>query len=349
MSHKNIFGEGDLHTIEHLDGSIYIQCAACMSLYAEALSWANANPERIAKSPEHADNIVTLSCQVTDLAVFNDLRNVKRLREDYPDAQHWVAGCLAHRFDIELPYPVGRLDHFRVDYQHLDDTSLVDYIPPFWVEDFKEGPLDKQVDGDGYRMRSDYPLRIGAGCSQQCTYCTIRVTRGQPYFLEDRMRLLEEFDAHEDVVLISDNPMPEQIKFWCNAAMNANKDISIRNVEPQNALKAWEWLRLAANADVLRELHVPIQSLTPAILREMKRPVDATLHFVVRAQLLRDLTHLSTNIIIDRQNPLYSKDDEIIVRQLFDTVSWNPMWDGKWDPAKAHDMFYDMFPWHQED
>ena len=346
MRHRNIFGEGTLTNLDEVavSGKTYIQCAACLSLYAEALSWANAYPSLIAKTPEEADRIVTMSCQVTNLAVLNDIRNAVGLQSQAIYKPNYIAGCLAHRFDIEMPPGILRMDHIRMDYQHLDDMSLVNYLPPFWVENFVEGGGE----GDGYRMRGQYPLRIGAGCSQRCAYCTIRVTRGQPYYLTDLDRLEKEFLDHNDVVLISDNPSPDQIQFWCAKALEHGKGISIRNVEPQNALKAWDGLQAASEEGVLEELHMPIQSLTPKILKEMKRPAAQTLHAALRAQKLRRNTHISTNIIRDEENPLYNKYDEGLVYELFDTVSWNPMWDGKWDLGNSRESFYRLFPWHKE-
>jgi hypothetical protein len=64
-----------MNTIENLEGKIYMTCSACMSVWADGLSWANAHPERITKNPAEADNIAVLSCQVTDLAVLKISRN----------------------------------------------------------------------------------------------------------------------------------------------------------------------------------------------------------------------------------------------------------------------------------
>lgn len=347
--HENKFGSGDLYDISDLDGKVYIQCAACISLYAEALSWANAHPERITPRPEEADHIITVSCQVTDLAVYNDLINASRLCIKNESKKHYIAGCLAHRFDIAMPEFLRRLDHFRTDYQHLDDRSLVNFLPPFWVKDFAS---DAQSVNDGYRMREMYPLRIGVGCTGQCAYCTIRVTRGQPYNL-DNEKLRQEFLAHDNVVLVSDNPSVEQVMYWCRLARDYKKSITLRNVEPTTALGAWDEIMVTARAGYLHLLHAPIQSLNPKMLASMKRPVGPTLQFVARAQMLRQPKFsgrpvIATNIIIDEDHPNYDPVDDEAVYTLFDSVSWNPMWDGKWDLYEARKRFLKLFPWHKE-
>ena len=340
---SNKFGEGTLYQIEDLKGSIYFECAACMSLYAEALSWANAHPDRIVKTALEADNIVMISCQVTDLAVLNDLRRLEAIKKEREarDSKHnyYICGCLARRFDIELPDGLLRLDHVREDYQWINDRSLVTFAPPFWVPNF-----DNEVRGrleDGYRMRDQYPLRIGVGCTNQCSYCTIRVTRGTPYRLDGK-RLVEEFMHFDNVVLVSDSPKPSQIKWWSSIALAENKRISIRNVEPWVALKSWDSLEELSTHSLLDTLHVPVQSVNPDVLRKMGRDPDSTLHFIARAQLLREFSHVITNIIIEDS---HRAPDIDCVEKLFDSVAWNPMWDGTWDREKAAERFKRYFPW----
>jgi tRNA A37 methylthiotransferase MiaB len=339
----NRFGSGDLFEAKDLGGTVYIECAACMSLYAESLSWANANSKRIVTDPLHADNIIVLSCQVTDLAVLNDLRRLEDLHERFkaPDRAFFIAGCLARRFDVPIPEWAHRLDHLRVDYQDLEDMSLVTWAPPFWLPNFDS---DKRDDEDGYRFRHDYPVRIGAGCANNCSYCTIRTVRGKAYNL-DAERLVDEFVAHDNVVLIADSPKPSQIEQWCKIARNNAKDIAIRNVEPWVAMRCWDSLYWLAKDGLLRALHVPVQSINPTVLRTMNRDPDATMHFVARGQMLREHTKLLTNIIIDENSDDYNYEDTKCVEHLFDSVAWNPMWDGSWDRRRAEVRFAKFFPW----
>jgi tRNA A37 methylthiotransferase MiaB len=343
----NKFGSGDLFEANDLGGTIYIECAACMSLYAESLSWANAHPDRIVKDPLHADNIVVLSCQVTDLAVLNDLRRLEDLHERFkaPDRAFFISGCLARRFDVPIPEWAHRLDHIRVDYQDLTDMSLVTWAPPFWLPSFDNEQSNS--DEDGYRFRHDYPLRIGAGCANNCSYCTIRTVRGKAYTLRAGP-LVEEFLAHDNVVLIADSPKPSQIEAWCRIATEHSKDIAIRNVEPWVAMRCWDSLYKLSREGLLRTLHVPVQSINPDVLRTMNRDPDTTMHFVARSQLLRGATALITNIIINKESDLHNEHDVACVEELFNSVAWNPMWDGSWDRTKAEERFARFFPWTSE-
>lgn len=79
---KNIFGEGEIYGVEDLEGKVYATSAACMSVWSDFLSWANANPDRIEKDAKKADSVVVLGCQVTDLAILNDIKVATKLHNE---------------------------------------------------------------------------------------------------------------------------------------------------------------------------------------------------------------------------------------------------------------------------
>ena len=162
--------------IENLEGKVFMTSAACMSVWADGLSWANAHKDRVTLNPEEADSIIVLSCQVTDLAILNDIRTLEKYQERYPGKRYFTSGCLAHRGDIDLPEFIERLELPKEDYQPIFNRNLIYYEKPFWVPDFKE--QDTEL-ADGHLLRDMYPLRIGKGCPNKCTYCTIRKTRGK--------------------------------------------------------------------------------------------------------------------------------------------------------------------------
>jgi len=348
----NIFGSAEVYTEESLTAStieeklrgkkIYCTCCACMSIYSEFLSWANRNSQSMVKTPGEADVIVVLSCQVTDIAVLNDLRIIRKLASEYPKAQVYVGGCLALRFDIALPEGVRRLYHTREDYTEIRDRSLINFEPPFWVPSFKEGG---DAFSEGCLFRDMYPLRISVGCRNNCKYCTIKTTRGTPYELDpDRCR--QEFLNNENVVLIADSPSASLLYKWIYMALYYSKPISLRNVEPQVAYDIIDDIAWLAKKGLLTVLHVPVQSTSPDVLKSMGRNVEKTLAYMAEARKLKDMgVFHATNIIID-----YRKDGKIMadstyeeqmprLRGLFDYISWNPYWDGIWDEQKAESRY----------
>lgn len=334
---NNKFGNGIIYNSDDLKGKIYARCCACMSVLADFSSWANLSPERFVKTPEEADTIVVLGCQVTDLAVLNDLRNVEQIHSTC-DKDIYLGGCIALRFDIEVPEYVKRLGVVRSIETPIKNKDLVNFAKPFWVKDFKDS--DNNL-SDGNLFRNMYPLKIGAGCTGHCKYCTIRFTRGIAYE-RNAYNQIDEFLQNENVVLISDSPTIKQIKDWCNIAIEYNKQISIRNLEPHIAIDAYEYLLKAAESGVLKILHSPIQSCMSDVLKAMGRDSKSTIAFIEKVKELK--SHgviVATNIIIDYEvngETISNLDDEFM-KSTFDYYVWNPYWNGQWNRKKAEERF----------
>lgn len=334
---KNKFGEGTIYEKEDLGRKIYATSAACMSVWSDMLSYANKYPEYFVDDPSKADSIVVLSCQVTDLAVLNDLKVAARLHE-LTGKYIYIGGCLAQRMDIPLPEFTRRLDVVREIGIELEDTSLVHYEPPFWVPDFKEEDNNLK---DGHLFRNYYPLKLGAGCHGKCKYCTIRHTRGEVYETVPRDQI-EEFLNHEHVVLTSDSPTVKQIKEWALIAKETNKEISIRNIEPQNLIQCEEELIELARLGLLDIVHCPVQSFDEKVLRAMNRNVDATYKAIDLLLRLRNLGVITaTNIIIDYvvNGEVIENHDREQLDKYFDYYSWNPYFDGNYDIIKAEERY----------
>ena len=340
MKVKNIFGEGELYEAQDVKGSMYVLCCACMSIYAEFLSWANTTSGKnrlwptFMKDPYSADSMIVLSCQVTDLVVLNDIRTIENLMKEYPDKDFYVGGCLARRFDIELPGGVKRLDIVKSDYTSIEDKYLVDFQRPFWISKYKD--VDDEF-ADGHLFRNMYPLRISVGCKQKCTYCTVRTTRGDFYEL-DIGKFEKELLNHKDVLLIADSPLSEQLAEIIDLCLFIGKPISIRNVEPHVSLKIMPDIQKLTEKGLLKVFHSPIQSDNSAALKDMGRNPSTTLELIRQTAKLREYgVTTATNIIIDYKDFLNPNMEEL--EKTYDYISWNPYWDGKWDRKKAEARF----------
>lgn len=334
---KNIFGTGKIYGVDDLEGKVYATSSACMSVWSDFLSWANANQEKIEKDPMKADTIVVLGCQVTDLSIYKDLEVATRLHKQ-TGKEIYMGGCLAQRLDIELPSFIRRLDVVRTVGQEINDRNLIDYEPPYWVPGFEES---EETLKDGNLFRNFYPLKIGAGCHGGCKYCTIKHTRGDSYATVPESQI-EEFLNHEDVVLISDSPTVSQIKDWCSIATRLEKQISIRNIEPQTLVACGDEVIELAKAGYLNILHCPIQSFDGEVLKAMNRSVTMTEKALEIMQLVRSLgVKVATNIIIDYtiDGKLIPNHDKERLESEFDYYSWNPYFDGNFSMKKAKERF----------
>lgn len=337
VKEKNIFGEGDLYNEKDLKGKIYATSAACMSVWTDFLSWANYNKERITKNIDEADSIVVLGCQVTDLSVLNDIEVAHRLHCQ-TGKDIYMGGCLAQRFDIELPSYIKRLDVVRKINQPLYERDLVHYEKPFWVNNFEE--IEDMI-AQGNLFRRFYPLKIGAGCHGKCKYCTIKHTRKEGYAC-DASDQIDEFLNFDNVVLISDSPTVDQIKDWCEISKKYKKEISIRNIEPQVLAFCEKEVVDLSKCGLLKILHCPVQSFDDEVLKIMNRNVKLTKKALeIMREVRKNGTIIATNIIIDYVNDgkLYPNYDKKLLEQEFDYYSWNPYFDGNFDMDRAKVRF----------
>lgn len=359
MEAINKFGAGEIYTIDEVieneitSGSkvlAYCTSTACMSVTSDLKSWVSkpSNLRKIAfvskNSPKNNSIIIVLGCQVTDLAILNDIKTAERLHEENPSAKVYMGGCLAYRFDIELPSFIKRLAATRSLQTEISAraNNLIHWENPFWVKDWNEE--DQQL-SNGHIFRDMYPLKIGAGCHGKCKYCTIRDTRGETYE-EDAYLQVREFLNHDNVVLISDSPTYRQINDWCNISKRYNKPISIRNIEPTVAWKCSEALIDLAYHGLLRIFHCPIQSNDKELLKIMGRSVEDTMNALYLMEKLRMCgVKVATNIIIDYtanvngEEVTFHNMDIKWLNEHFDYWSWNPYFDGKWDREKAEERW----------
>lgn len=366
MKLVNRFGSGEIYSGEELThdmslggvAKIYMHSTACLSVTSDLMSWASSKryKDKVvvvdANRPGYNNVIIVLGCQVTDLAILNDIRTIERLHSENPKATVYVGGCLAYRFDIELPSYARRLEALRTENFEISDRGMkaVHWEKPFWVDPKEFDECDDEL-GDGKLFRDMYPLKVGAGCSNNCAYCTIRDTRGKGYEVDAYLQV-QEFLNHDNVVIVSDNPTAKQIKDWCSLAVRYNKPISFRNVEPEVVCEcAYELLDLA-QFGLLNILHSPIQTPDLGLLKKMNRPPNAVVHFMGIAGHLRSSgVIVATNIIVDYtvKNPdgsikNYGYPDVDWLNRHFDYWSWNPYFDGHWDYNKAIERWNKYMP-----
>ncbi len=337
----NRFGTNEMYEIEDVRYPIYCESAACLSVYTDFLSWLSKNIEKdiCTLDPQKAKSIIILGCQVTDLAILNDIQIAEKLRKQNPKADIYMSGCLAQRFDIELPRFIKRLNVVRVLNQPIleEARNSTIYAKPFWVNNIDT----KNEYAQGNLFRQYYWLKIGAGCHGKCKYCTIRDTRGKG-FEAIPSEQIDEFLQHENVVIVSDSPTVNQVKEWCSIAIKFNKDISIRNIEPQTANACKNELMSVAKSYLLKNFHCPIQSMEEQILIAMNRSVSQTKNAIELMQEMRQFgTKVATNIIIDYvvDGTYYKNMPTQELNKLFDYWSWNPYFDGKWDRGLAEKRF----------
>ncbi len=342
---ENVYGTGVLYGEEDLQGTIFTRCCACMNVYAEYLSWANEEKQLNRFKPvDEAQNIIVLGCQLNDLAVLNDLHHIERLMNDNTNAKFYVGGCLAKRFDIELPKGVIRLDTLQKNNQWIYNTKLVDYASPFWVEKFD--PVDcfvldtekfRFLYNQGHLFRNSYPLRIGGGCPHGSA------VGGKSYRLPVDKDKFNEFVIMKDVVLIAGELDSNHVLEWILIAQDHHKSFSLRNVSPSVVVEMMGYLETLARSGSLTALHTIIHNVDEFALRDMGLDVGAVSDYMKSIKFLKPFRTIIGATVTTGYKTYPNTPSDVLSK--FDYVTSIYHWDGMWNREMAEIRWGINFPW----
>ncbi len=241
---------------------------------------------QLVETPTQADWAVINTCTVTHVAARKSRQAIRRLRRENPTVRVAVIGCYGEMsrgearaltgVDLVLPNVEKErlLDHL------LAEVSLSGPAPP----ENAPAPL-------GRRTRAF--IKVQDGCDNRCAYCIVTVARGP-----SRSRLPDEILAEiaerqsegvQEVVLTGVNigaygrdhpesgPLPVY-EGWSLARLVREileridiARLRLSSIEPwdltEELIALWPHIRLC------RQVHLPLQSGSDAVLRRMARPI----------------------------------------------------------------------------
>jgi len=183
-----------------------------------------------AQSGESASVIVINTCTVTSKADQKARRLIRKVLRDYPDSQVIVTGCYAQLDKDELQ----KLDDGNPQRLYIiKKDEILEFISKNFLEEISHGGTEAQslinennpcksvkISGHYYpsgqfefnpekfSSHTRSFLKIQDGCDNKCTYCRIRLARGQSISLDaeevlSRLRMLEK--NHAEAVLTGVN------------------------------------------------------------------------------------------------------------------------------------------------
>lgn len=254
---------------------------------------------------EEARLIIVNTCTVTGEADRKARKAVRHALKTSPEALVVVTGCGA----VIDPAAYGRLDG-RV--QVIGRFELLDLLRE--GREAREAPLRL---GEGFRTRVN--LKIQDGCDRACTYCIVHVARGKARST-DAAQVLSEANAYlasgvKELVLTgidlgsyqsSDYDLAKLVdELMALSRSNCAQGelparIRASSLEPMSITP--QFVDLLANSEgfLCRHLHVPLQSGSSKVLREMARPYTAD-EFASLVERLYDRVpslSLSTDVIV---------------------------------------------------
>jgi len=257
---------------------IYLESLGCRLNAAEievlARQFAGAG-HSIVTQPADADIVVLNSCAVTAQASRKSRHRIRTLHRESPAADVAVIGCWA----TEDVARAQRLEGVRWVVPNVGKGQAVTEIvgqtsvPAPW--------------SPGRWGHTRAFLGVQDGCDHACTYCITRVLRGPARSrpLHDAVAEVQRFVAQgaQEVVLtgVSLGAYGQDLGFEAGLAQLVTailRDTDLRRLR-LSSIEPWdvtpEFLALWHDSRLCRQLHLPLQSGSDAVLKRMGRRITA--------------------------------------------------------------------------
>jgi ribosomal protein S12 methylthiotransferase len=251
---------------------------------------------------EQADLVVINTCGFIDAAIEESLQVIGEALQRH--GRVIVTGCLGVRADIiHNAYPqVLAISGTEQDYEAVIEAVHA-HLPPL------EHPFETLLPPQGIKLtpRHYAYLKIAEGCNHQCRFCIIPSLRGplvsRPlYEILDEAEQLVAAGARELLIIAQDtgaygHDQHYRLDFWRNRPLKMNLETLARML---GELPVWirlhylypyphldRIIELMADNIIVPYLDLPLQHVTPRLLKAMRRPGTAD-------RFLRRLEHWRT-------------------------------------------------------
>ena len=256
---------------------------------------------------ENPDIAIVNTCTVTNTADSKSRKIIRNLRKNYPNAILVVCGCMIQNkkdLDIDADIIIG----------NQRKTEIINFIDDYKNE--KINVIDNMENANFENMvLSNFDLtrayiKIQDGCDNYCSYCIIPYVRGHVRSKKHNIVLKETREliknGHEEIVLTgihTGNYHDENYTFasLLNDLVNLEglKRLRISSIEVTELND--QVLSVIKNSNILvSHMHIPLQSGSDIILKEMNRKYDKS-YFINKVEKLRKIRcdmNITTDVIV---------------------------------------------------
>jgi tRNA-2-methylthio-N6-dimethylallyladenosine synthase len=297
---------------------------------------------------DDADLIIINTCSVREKPVsklFSEIGVFKKNKK--PSAKIGVAGCTASHLGQDIIKRAPVVD-FVIGARNISKLSKV-------IDKRHSVEVDINYDDSTYQFgeyrTNPYKamVNISVGCDKSCTYCIVPATRGEEISIPKEIILREVTKAVEsgakEVLLLGQNvnnygkhfssPTEETINFTTLLREVSRIDglERIRFASPHPLHMDNEFLdEFANNPKICKQIHIPLQSGSTKLLRDMKRGYTKE-WFLDRCKRVRELVEdvsISTDIIVGF--PAESDEDFQETMDVLEQVRFEQIFSFKYSP-----------------
>ncbi len=307
-------------------------------------------------SYEDADLILINTCSVREKPVqklFSEIGHFNKKKKE--GAKIGVCGCTASHLGEEIIKRAPYVD-FVLGARNVSKITKVLH---------KKGAVEVDIDYDESTYAfSDFRntphkalINISIGCDKQCTFCIVPSTRGEEISIPPELIVQEVSKAAQsgakEIFLLGQNVNNYGRRFSGDRAGIDFSDLlqmvsevegveRIRFTSPHPLHMDDKFLEVfASNPKICKSMHMPLQSGSSRILKEMKRGYSKE-WFLDRAFRLREMVsdvHISTDIIV--AFPGETEEDFEETMDVVNQVRFEQMFSFKYSPrplTKAAEM-----------
>ncbi len=303
-------------------------------------------PYNLTNNLEDADLIIINTCSVREKPVaklFSEIGVFKKRKKN--GAKIGVCGCTASHLGDEIIKRAPVVD-FVLGARNVSKINLV-------LEKRHSVEVDIDFDESEYDFGEyrNNPLKsmvnISIGCDKQCTYCIVPATRGEEISIPSHLIVNEITKAvntgAKEIMLLGQNVNNYGRRFnsdeQCSFTELLQKISKIDNLErirfasPHPLHMDDQFLEeFASNPKICKQIHVPLQSGSSKVLKEMKRGYTQE-NFLNRCKKIRELVPevtISTDIIVGF--PTESDEDFLESMKVLEEVRFDQLFSFKYSP-----------------
>jgi len=304
-------------------------------------------PYELTTELSQADLIIINTCSVREKPVaklFSEIGVFNKFKK--PSAKIGVAGCTASHLGKKIIKRAPSVD-FVLGARNVSKITQV-------IEQKHAVEVDTDFDESTYNF-GDYRtnpfkamVNISIGCDKSCTFCIVPATRGDEISIPSELLIQEITKAvktgAKEVMLLGQNVNNYGRRFGstdekCNFTQLLQKISLIEGLErirfasphPLHMDDAFIE-EFAKNPKICKQIHVPLQSGSTKLLKEMKRGYTKE-NFINRCQKIRSLcpeATISTDIIVGF--PAERDEDFADTLEVLEIVRFEQLFSFKYSP-----------------